>query len=526
MELIGKSLIGFRLSGEGPDTFQATNPANGTRLQPEYVEATTEEVNLAADLAADAFNTYSRVPGRVRAKFLRLIAENIEQLGETLIARTTAETGLGEERLRSERARTCYQLRLFADLIEEGSWVDARIDTPDPDRKPAPKPDVRSMLAPLGPVAVFAASNFPLAFSVAGGDTVSALAAGNTVIVKGHSAHPGTSEMVGRAVVGAIRTCALPEGTFSLLFGAGRRVGAALLQQRAIKAGGFTGSRSAGMELWKIANNRPEPIPFFAEMSSTNPVILLADALDKQCEDIAQGLHASVTNGAGQFCTKPGLVLLKDGPLGDRFLRAFAERFLQRDYVLLTRAIHSAYSSAVTARSRTVTVLSRGEPTASYGCRVGHFLFEAKGQTFLDHCELQNEVFGPSVLFIRYSDGEELVRIAKRFDHQLTATVHGTGRDLKDHLDLLSILQTKAGRIIINDFPTGVEVGHAMVHGGPYPSTSDARFTSVGTRAILRFVRPICFQNFPNSLLPSELKDKNPKQIWRLINNSYSREPL
>src|SRR5688572_8108718 len=324
-QLNGTSIIGFRRGAENGGNLQGFNPATGESLPPVYHPASAAEVDEAAQLAHAAFAIYSQTTGADRARFLRRIAENIEALGDDLISRANAETGLPEARLRTETARTCNQLRLFADLVEEGSWVDARIDHGDRARQPLPKPDVRSMLRPLGPVVVFGASNFPLAFSVAGGDTASALAAGCVVIVKAHHAHPGTSELVGLAVAEAVQSCELPEGTFSLLYGSGNEVGTALVKHPLIKAGGFTGSRSGGRALFDAASSRPEPIPFYAEMSSVNPVVILPGALRERSDHIAAGLHGSVTLGAGQFCTNPGLVFLADNEDSEAFIRKLGE---------------------------------------------------------------------------------------------------------------------------------------------------------------------------------------------------------
>ena len=350
-KLSGRSLIGFREAAGAGEAMYATNPTTGERLPPGFIPATAEEVELAAHLAAEAFETYQRVSGRERGAFLRTIAAKIESIAGDVIERAAQETALPQARLQGETARTCAQLRLFAQVAEEGSWVQARIDRADPKRKPAPKPDIRSMLRPLGPVVVFGASNFPLAFSVAGGDTASALAGGNTVIVKAHAAHPGTSELVGRAVQESVRECGLPEGVFSLLFGSGPQIGTALMKHPLVKAGGFTGSRTAGRILMDVAAARPEPIPFYAEMSSTNPVFILPGALRERGGNIAAGLHASFTLGAGQFCTKPGMVFLPQGSDA----KAFAQKLQQlvaesAPFHLLTKAIHSSYDSAIAAR--------------------------------------------------------------------------------------------------------------------------------------------------------------------------------
>ncbi len=527
MELHGRSLIGYELGTPTSDRFTAVNPATGESLEPAFFGATDAEVARAAELAGRAFPQYSRLPAATRAHFLRQIAHHIEQLGEALVERATAETGLPPERIRGERGRTCHQLRLFADLIEDGSWVDARIDRADPARKPLPKPDVRSLLRPLGPVVVFGASNFPLAFSVAGGDTASALAAGNPVVVKSHTAHPGTGEMVGTAIIAAAQACHLPEGVFSLVFGAGIRVGAALVQHPAIKAGGFTGSRAGGRKLVQLANDRPEPIPFYAEMSSTNPVFILPRALRERGEEIAAGLHGSFTLGAGQFCTKPGMVFVQDGPDADRFATRLTQLVeASSGYVLLTRAIHHSYQAGVSERAQSSHAVATGTCAAGEGFHASAAVFETDAAAFLKNPELAAEVFGPATLLVRHHTQEEALAIARSLEGQLTATIHGTDEDLQEYRELVAVLAHKVGRIVCNGFPTGVEVCNAMVHGGPHPATSDARTTSVGARAILRFARPVCFQNFPDAALPAELQDANPLGIWRLVDGEFTRAAI
>ena len=511
-ELSGTSIIGFRRGAANGGTVQGFNPATGENLSPVYHTASRAEVDEAARLADAAFAIYSQTTGAERARFLRRIAENIVALGDQLIARANAETGLPEGRLRTETGRTCNQLRLFADLVEEGSWVDARIDHGDRARQPLPKPDVRSMLRPLGPVVVFGASNFPLAFSVAGGDTASALAAGCPVIVKAHHAHPGTSELVGLAVCEAAKACELPEGTFSLLYGSGNEIGTALVKHPLIKAGGFTGSRTGGRALFDAASSRPEPIPFYAEMSSVNPVVILPGALRERSDQIAAGLHSSVTLGAGQFCTNPGLVLLADNNESDAFVNKLGELMAgTAEQTMLTPAITTNYRNGVAARTNHAAVQTI----------CASALFKTTAAEFLAHPELAEELFGPSSLVVIYND--ELINLVNALEGQLTVTVHGTEDDLNTHRDLIRLLETKAGRLVFNGFPTGVEVCHAMVHGGPYPATSDGRSTSVGTRAIFRFTRQVCFQDFPNSALPAELRDENPLNIWRMVDAEIMR---
>ena len=524
--LSGRSLIGFREgNGSGEPSF-ATDPTGGQRLQPGFVAATAEEVEIAVRLASDAFAAYGRIPGSDRGAFLRKIAAKIESIAGDIVERAMQETALPQARLQGETARTCAQLRLFAEVAEEGSWVAARIDRADPDRKPAPKPDIRSMLRPLGPVVVFGASNFPLAFSVAGGDTASALASGNPVIVKAHAAHPGTSELVGQMVRESVRECGLPEGVFSLLFGRGAQIGVALMKHPLVKAGGFTGSRAAGRALMDVAAARPEPIPFYAEMSSTNPVFILPGALRERGESIAAGLHVSFTMGAGQFCTKPGMVFLPHGNEAAVFTDKLRELVTgSAPFHLLTRSIHSSYDSALAARKTDGAVALVAEAPGAErgnGFAVSSALFETDAAQFLGS-DLEAEIFGPTTLLVRHSSKDQILEIARSLEGHLTATIHGTEQDLHDFGDLVAILENKVGRLVFNGFPTGVEVSHAMVHGGPYPSTSDGRSTSVGTRAIFRFTRPVCYQGFPDKALPQELKNENPLRIWRMVDGQMTR---
>lgn len=527
MKLTGRSLIGFRDgSGTGP-TFHACNPVTGATLDPEFVSATTHEMDATVSLASEAFKRYGRISGYDKGQFLRKIASNIEAIAAEVIDRAGLETALPPVRLQAETARTCAQLRLFAQLVEEGSWVMARIDIADPERKPTPKPGIRSVLRPLGPVVVFGASNFPLAFSVAGGDTASAFAAGNPVIVKGHSAHPGTGELVSRAVQDAVRHCNLPEGVFSFLIGSGNDIGAALMKHQSVKAGGFTGSRTAGKILMNICASRPEPIPFYAEMSSTNPVFVLPNALKQNAEEIALGLHSSFTMGAGQFCTKPGMVFLPDGGDVSRFIERLQEAVTQSaPFHLLTGTILASYRTGIHGRRSTpkVKLIAEGKGEGDLGVTAA--LFETDAQTFVNDQNLATEIFGPATLLVRHSHRDELLQIARELDGHLTATIHGSEQDLQDFSDLVSILEKKVGRLIFNGFPTGVEVSHAMVHGGPFPATSDGRSTSVGTQAIYRFCRPVCYQGFPDEALPDELKDSNPLGIWRMVDGEMTRQSV
>ncbi len=526
MKLSGRSIIAFADGAISGASFRAHNPVTADAIAPEFFSASLDDVNRAAEFASQASAIYGQLAGHDKGRFLRQIAANIEAIAEEIIERAGLETALAKVRLQGETARTCNQLRLFAEVIEEASWVMARIDRADLDRKPAPKPDIRSLLRPLGPVAVFGASNFPLAFSVAGGDTASALAAGNPVIVKAHPAHPGTSELVGRAVQQAARECNLPEGVFSLLFDAGNEIGTALLKHPLIKAGGFTGSRTAGKILMNIAATRPEPIPFYAEMSSTNPVFILPGALKQHAEQIATGLHASFTLGAGQFCTKPGMVFIPDGANAAKFTATLCRTVTAAPFHLLTEGIRAAYDSGLEVRKKKSKLRLLAEAPSSDKNAVEAAVFETDAQSFLQDPELSEEIFGPSTLLVHHSRREEVLDVARALEGHLTASVHGSEQDLRDFADLISILERKVGRLIFNGFPTGVEVCHAMVHGGPFPATSDGRSTSVGTQAIYRFCRAVCYQGFPDEALPDELKDSNPLGMWRMVDGEMTREPI
>ncbi len=525
MKLNGTSIIGGARALAGERKFRAFNPVADRALEPDYFSATPEDVERAARLAAAAFENYAHVSVQRRRDFLHDLAARLEQAGPAIVERANWETALPVPRLQSELGRTCFQLRLYADLAAEGAWLDARIDHADPQRQPVPKPDVRSMLRPLGPVAVFGASNFPLAYSVAGGDTASALAAGNPVIVKAHPAHPGTSELVGLTVQQAVKHAGLPEGVFSLLFDGGTEIGTALVSHPLVKAVGFTGSRRGGRALMDLAAARPEPIPVYAEMGSVNPVFILPEAMEQRGGEIAAGLHASVTLGVGQFCTNPGLVFTLSGAATDRFLLRLAALIAHTaPGPMLTPGICRNYGLGVARLAQTggVSALARGE-TGPTGCSGGAALFRATAHSFAADNSLMEEVFGPATVAIECGSREELLAAARSLEGQLTASVHGTEADLAAHRELLAILETKAGRLVFNGFPTGVEVCPAMVHGGPYPATSDGRSTSVGGRALARFARPVAYQNFPDAALPDELKESNPLGLWRLVDGRLAQ---
>jgi alpha-ketoglutaric semialdehyde dehydrogenase len=527
MTLSGTSLIGFGRASENKDFFFASSPATGAELEPRFNSATSAEVDKAVTLAAQAFPIYSYVSPAARADFLKLTATKIETAQDQLIERANLESALPLPRLRGEIARTCGQLRLFAQVVEEGSWTSPRIDHADPSRKPLPKPDVRSMLRPLGPVVVFGASNFPFAFSVAGGDTASALAVGNPVIVKAHPAHPGTSELVALAIQESVVESGFPEGVFSLLFDSGIRVGAELVQHKLVKAAAFTGSLIAGRALFNLAVNRPEPIPFYGELSSTNPLFVLPRALANFTEKIAGDLFGSFTLGAGQFCTKPGLVFLNEGQSAEQFA-AFLQNKVQAatPFTLLTKGIGGAYRKELKARlgKPGLHKLAQGTPgnEGLLTC-VSAAVFQTDVSSLLQNVDLAEEHFGPSTLLIAYKQKQEVLDCARNLHGQLTATVHATPEDLQEYAELIPILETKVGRIVFNAYPTGVEVCHAMVHGGPYPATTDSRTTSVGTLAINRFARPLCYQDCPHSALPPELQEDNPLGVWRLVDGEFTK---
>lgn len=530
MNLHGKSLIAGSHGREGGKVFRAVNPATNEPLAPDFHSASADEVARALDASAAAFEQYRALPGAGRAKFLEAIAGEIEALGDTLLQRAVAETGLPLARITGERARTCGQLRLFAELVREGSWVDARIDTALPERQPLPRPDLRLMLVALGPVVVFGSSNFPLAFSVAGGDTASALAAGCTVVVKAHRAHAGTAELVGGAIARAVAACGLPAGVFSLIHGDGATVGIAMVKHPATAAVGFTGSRAAGRALFDAAAARPHPIPVFAEMSSLNPVFLLPGAMRERGAALAQGLLGSFTLGVGQFCTKPGLVFAVRGSETEAFLEKLAELVRAAPCgTMLTSGIRSAFvenRDKVGGVAGVRMLAAAAAPAQESRTEAPPSVATTTAADFLAHPEMATEAFGPFTLVILAERLEEFAACAAALEGQLTATVHGTADDLAAARPLFGALERLAGRVLVNGFPTGVEVAHAMNHGGPYPATSDARFTSVGTAAIYRFARPVCYQGFPDALLPEALQNANPLKLLRLVNGSYSREAI
>ncbi len=525
--LHGHSFIAGKLASDSAKTFHAKSPLNNTALEPAFHEASAADVDHAVRHAEDAFEIFRRVGDVARADLLDTIANEIVALGDELIQRAHVESGLPVDRITGERGRTCGQLKAFAALIREGSWVDARIDHAIPDRSPAPKPDLRRMRVPLGPIVVMGASNFPLAFSTAGGDTASALAAGCTVIMKAHGSHPGTAELVASAIYRALEKCGLPAGVFSMLHGAGSIVAQGLVRHSLVRGLGFTGSERAGRALFDAAAARPEPIPVFAEMGSLNPVLLLPNALRERGTAIAAGLKTSFTMGVGQFCTKPGLVLALGGPEFDAFAEEF--RTLVQSTLpatMLNRSICDSFFAGVDRVQAVKGVTVLGESAADADetkTQSDPVAFTTDAETFILNHELREEIFGPYTLLVAAGSVTELMAAARCLKGQLTATVHAAGDDLAQFADAVSVLERRAGRVVLNAFPTGVEVCPSMQHGGPYPASTDARFTSVGVAAIERWVRPVSWQGFPQDALPPELRDDNPRGIMRTVNGVLSR---
>ena len=504
---------------QGGAPFFAIDPSTGAKGEVAFHNASAADVADACALADAAFESFSTLTPDARAAFLEAVADGIMAIGDLLITTAMSETGLPRGRLEGERGRTVGQLRLFAGYVRQGDWLDATIDKALPERQPLPRSDLRRVNQSVGPVAVFGASNFPLAFSVAGGDTASAFAAGCPVVVKGHPAHPGTGELVARAIAAAVRSCGLHEGVFSYLPGTTNDLGGALVADPRIKAVGFTGSRGGGLSLMKIAAERAEPIPVYAEMSSINPVVLLPGALAARAEALGTAFVGSLTLFSGQFCTNPGLVVALDSPDLDRFVASAAEALSgNAAQVMLTPGIHAAYEKGVAALSGAegVTTVARG--VAGDGVNRGqHALFATSGDRFRANPALAHEVFGSSSILVKCATVEEMIATIADLEGQLTATLQMEESDQADAARLLPTLSRKVGRVLANGWPTGVEVTHAMVHGGPFPSTSDGRSTSVGTLAMMRFLRPVCYQDVADAVLPPALQAANPWQLNRRV---------
>jgi 2,5-dioxopentanoate dehydrogenase len=492
-----------------------------------FPNTTISQINDAAEQAWKAFHIYRNYTLKERAGFMRAIASALEATGDELLYTAMAETHLPEARLRSERTRTIFQLTSYAEACESGSWLDARIDTAMAERNP-PKPDLRKMLVPLGPVAVFGASNFPFAYSTAGGDTAGALAAGCPVIVKAHPAHAQTSELVAKCILEAARQLNMPEGIFAHIHGSDFKAGEALVSHPLIKAVGFTGSFSGGKALFDLASKRKEPIPVFAEMSSINPVFLLPYKMQSSAEEIAKMYAGSITLGAGQFCTNPGLIIGIDGPSLELFMDALAKEIAQ---VVPAAMLHEGIAKNYTEKRETAlaqqgvqTIATGAEPASDQ--HAGPTIASATAKAFLANPILHQEVFGPYSLVVRCHDMEEMIEVAKNTEGQLTATLMATENDIRENEDLVEAVKNICGRFILNSVPTGVEVCLSMHHGGPFPATTDSRFTSVGADGIKRFARPVCYQNWPDNLLPPELQNLNPLGIWRTVNNTLSKQAV
>ena len=518
--LKGKSFIGFQERGQG-ESFQSSNPATNELLPTTFIEASAEDVNAAVTLARQAFETYRLCPGQKKADFLNGIANNLRSQSTDIIAIAQQESALPEGRLTGELERTASQLELFASLVAEGSWCDARID-----RGGDGKADIRRMLSALGPVAVFGSSNFPLAFSVAGGDTASALAAGCPVVVKGHPSHPGTSECMARIIVETAQQHGLPEGVFSLLQSSEPDISIALVKHPGIAAVGFTGSGKVGRILYDAAAQRPEPIPVFCEMGSTNPVFIFHSALEN-ADTLASGLADSLTLGAGQFCTNPGVTILIDSSEARAFAKTLAKEVNERNKASMLNAgiFHSFCRGVESFLSTEGVSLLSDEPDHNADKNEGaNAVLSTDAATFLKLEHLQEEVFGPMGLVVFCKDDNERLELARGLQGHLTATLHASESELSSQTELINVLTDKVGRLIFNGFPTGVAVNHAMQHGGPYPASTDARFTSVGSAAILRFAKPICYQDCPDTLLPQELQKENPLGIWRRVDGAFLKE--
>jgi 2,5-dioxopentanoate dehydrogenase len=521
-KIIGKQFIaGQRVASEEP-TIESISAIDYQPTGYKFSQATIEEVDAAAQAANRAFHHYSQTTQNQRATFLETIAQKIEGLGSQLQEIASLETGLPLARLQGETARVITQLRLFAQLIRRGDFYGIRIDKALPERQPLPRPDLRQFKIGVGPVAVFGASNFPLAFSTAGGDTVAALAAGCPVVFKAHIGHMATAELVAQAIEQAIVECEMPSGTFNMIFGA--RVGADLVEHPLIQAAGFTGSLEGGMALFHLAQNRPQPIPFFAEMSSVNPVVMLPNALAKQSEQIAQETVASFNLGCGQFCTKPGLILGIKGPDFEKYIDHLKHCTAQvAPQVMLNQGTLQSYERGIHALTNEVgfNVIAMGQ-APSLVSQAQSFLFEAdQSVLLLANPKLQHEVFGPMSIVIAFDDFETLKQGIQQLLGQLTASIFYDELDLQQAKEVLEVFTYKAGRVLFNGYPTGVEVSDAMVHGGPFPATSDARGTSVGTGSIERFLRPVCYQNIPEELLAPELAEHNPLNLRRLVNGAF-----
>ena len=525
LSLTGHNYIGGERRAAGTVEHKSLDASSGEALPYTFIQATPEEVDAAAQAAAAAYPTYRNLSAVRRAEFLEAIADEIDALGDDFVALVCRETALPAARIQGERGRTSGQMRLFAKVLRRGDFYGARIDRALPDRQPLPRPDIRQYQIGVGPVAVFGASNFPLAFSTAGGDTASALAAGCPVVFKAHSGHMATAECVADAIIRAAEKTGMPKGVFNMIFGGG--VGEILVKHPAIQAVGFTGSLKGGRALCDMAAARPQPIPVFAEMSSVNPVIVLPGALKARGATVAKELAGSVVLGCGQFCTNPGLVIGIRSAEFSEFVAGLSDAIAsQPAQTMLNAGTLRSYTSGV-AQLKSHAKVSHLAGNEQTGNQAQPQLFKADVSMLLegDHL-LQEEVFGPTTIVVEVAESAELTRALQSMHGQLTATLIAEREDLTAFRDLLPLLEVKAGRVLLNGYPTGVEVCDSMVHGGPYPATSDARGTSVGTLAIHRFLRPVCYQNYPDEVLPEALQNANPLGIQRLVDGVHSRDAL
>ena len=521
--ITGRNYIGEELSALGEITYSTMDPETNTENETLFFEVTREELDRAVEKAAAAFEIYQHKSGAEKAAFLEASAEEIEALGEFLIQTYTLESALPQGRAKGELARTLGQLRSFAQMLREGHWVEAIISRPEG------KPDLRRMLFPLGPVAVFGASNFPLAFSTAGGDTASALAAGCPVIVKSHPLHAGTGELIASAIIKAARKTGMPDGVFSNLNSKGIEVGQWLVKHPLIKAVGFTGSQKAGTALYALAAARPEPIPVYAEMGSVNPVLVLPSALQEKSQHWAEQYAGSITAGTGQFCTNPGLLLAVEDEKLDVFLKTLGDLISKvQPSCMLHPSIKAQYE-----KTRAELLSQEGyTEIGGFKKQVGanyaqQNLVSVPAETFLKNRTFHKEVFGPFSVVVRCKDSEELSAVLGNLEGQLTGTVlSSSDQELGEYNQPIDLLRSKVGRLIFNNVPTGVEVSPAMTHGGPFPATTDSKFTSVGLTAVKRWVRPVTFQDWPNQLLPEELKNENPLNILRTFNGAVTPAPI
>ena len=526
--ITGKNYIGAEKSAAGSKIFRTFNPVSNLENEPQFYEASSEEIDKAVALAWKAFTCYQDYSGERKSDFLHAIADEIEALGDELIKTYCLESGLPEGRAMGERGRTMFQLRSFAELVKKGDWVDAHIDTAQPDRAPLPKPDIRKMMIPLGPVVVFGASNFPLAYSTAGGDTAAALAAGCPVIVKSHPMHAGTGELVASAIIKAAERTGMPEGVFSNLNSSGIEVGVQLVKHPKVKAVGFTGSIRGGRALYDLAAKREEPIPVFAEMGSVNPVVFLPEALKERGGALAKTYAGSVTLGTGQFCTNPGLLFGIQGATLDQFIKTLSEEIVKIEPgCMLHPNIIGAYNKNKenALEQKGLQLVSEYEHAVADNI-ARQAVTTVEGAVFLNNPKLHQEVFGPFTMVVQCQDKAELEAIILKLEGQLTGTLIAAGNEAKDYPGVVEALRNRVGRIIFNGVPTGVEVCPSMVHGGPYPASTDSRFTAVGINSIKRWVRPFSYQDWPNELLPAALKNENPLGIVRFVNNQLSTETL